>query len=106
MQWYLSWRLPGTYPFSFLTYLRQQAMVFSSKDKAIIENDMKKKAGWYIGYVMRLSSLLHLLKWFKEDGSMKRRRHGSSWLITVTANENAELVEELICSQEDFSRNC
>ena len=37
-------------------------MVFSSKDKAIIENDMKKKAGWYIGYVMRMSSLLHLLK--------------------------------------------
>ena len=31
-----------------------------------------------------------------------KRRTGSGRLITVTADENIELVEELICSQEDF----
>ena len=31
-----------------------------------------------------------------------KRRTGSGRPITVTTNENAELVEELICSQEDF----
>ena len=44
-------RLPGTYPFCFLTYFRQQAMVFSSEDKAIIKTIMKKKAGKPIEYV-------------------------------------------------------
>ena len=48
-----------------------------------------------------LSSAQRLLKRFKEDGSMKIRT-GSGRLITVTTNENAELVEELICLQEDF----
>ena len=31
-----------------------------------------------------------------------KRRTGSGQLITVTTDEIAELVEELICSQEDF----
>ena len=31
-----------------------------------------------------------------------KRRTGSGRPITVTTDENAELVEELICSQEDF----
>ena len=33
-----------------------------------------------------------------------KRRTGSSWPVTITTDENAELVEELICSQEDFPR--
>ena len=32
-----------------------------------------------------------------------KRRTGSSLLITVTTDINAELVEELICSPEEFS---
>ena len=32
-----------------------------------------------------------------------KRRTGSGQLITLTTDENAELVEELICSQEDFA---
>ena len=31
-----------------------------------------------------------------------KRRTGSGWPITVTTDKDAELVEELICSQEDF----
>ena len=101
-------RLPGTYPYRFLTYFRQQAMVFSSKDKAIIKNDYEEKS-WTVYRICKeheskkwvLSSVQHLLKRFKEDGSMKRRT-GSGRPITVTTDENAELVEELICSQEDF----
>ena len=38
-------RLPGIYLFRFLTYFRQQAMVFSSQDKAIIKNDYEGN-GW------------------------------------------------------------
>ena len=36
-------RLPGAYPFRFLTYFRQHAMVFSSEVKAIIKNDYEGK---------------------------------------------------------------
>ena len=105
---HLKKRLPGTYPYRFLTYFRQQAMVFSSKDKAIIKNDYEEKS-WTVYRRCKeheskkwvLSSVQHLLKRFKEDGSMKRRT-GSGRPITVTTDENAELVEELICSQEDF----
>ena len=38
-------RLPGIYLFRFLTYFRQQAMVFSSQDKAIIKYDHEGN-GW------------------------------------------------------------
>ena len=45
-------RLPGTYPFRFLTYFRQQAMVFSNEEKATSKNDFeKRKAGRLIEYV-------------------------------------------------------
>ena len=44
---HLKKRLPGTYPYRFLTYFRQQAMVFSSKDKAMIKNDYEEK-GWTV----------------------------------------------------------
>ena len=101
-------RLPGTYPYRFLTYFRQQAMVFSSEDKAIIKNDYEEK-GWTAYRICKedeskkwvLSSVQRLLKRFKEDGSMKRRT-GPGRPITVTTDENAELVQELICSKEDL----
>ena len=38
-------RLLRTYSFRFLTYFRQQAMVLSSEDKAIVKNDYEEK-GW------------------------------------------------------------
>ena len=98
---HLKKRLPGTYPYRFLTYFRQQAMVFSSKDKAIIKNDYEEKS-WTVYRICKeheskkwvLSSVQHLLKRFKEDGSMKRRT-GSGRPITVTTDENADLVEKL-----------
>ena len=73
-------RLPGTYPFRFLMYFRQHAMVFSSEDKTIIKNDDEEK-GWRAYRIRKkykskewvLSSIQRLLKRFKEDGSMKRR---------------------------------
>ena len=38
-------RLPGTYPFFFLMYFRQEAMVFSSEEKAVIKSNYEEK-GW------------------------------------------------------------
>ena len=91
-------RLPGTYPFRFLTYFRQHAMVFSSEDKTIIKNDYEEKSRTTYRICKEhkskewvLSSVQRLLKRFKEDGSMKRRT-GSGRPITVTTTENSELV--------------
>ena len=39
---------------------------------------------------------------FKEHG-FRKRRTSTGWLITIKTDKNAELVEELICWQEDFS---
>ena len=86
-------------------------MAFSSKDKTIIKNDYEEKS-WTTYRICKehkskkwvLSSVQCLLKRFKEDESMKRRT-GFGQPITVKTNENAELVEELICSQEDFPGN-
>ena len=86
-------RLPGTYPYRFLTYFRQQAMVFPSEDKAVRTAYPIRKAHESKKWV--LSSFQRLLKRFKEDGSMKRRT-GSGRPITVKTDENAELVEERI----------
>ena len=51
--------LPGTYPYRFLMYFRQQAMVFSSEDKGTIKNDYEKK-GWT---AYRISKEHELKKW-------------------------------------------
>ena len=83
-------------------------MVFSNEEKATSKNDFEKK-GWTAYRICKeheskkwlLSSVQRLLKGIKEDGSIKRRT-GSGQLITATTDENAELVEELIYSQEDF----
>ena len=73
-------RIPRTYPYRFLTSFRQQAMVFSSEDKAIIKNDYEEK-GWTAYRIRKqheskkwvLCSVQGLLKRFKEGESMKRR---------------------------------
>ena len=101
-------RLPETYPYHFLTYFRQQVMVFSSENKAIIKSDYVEKS-WTAYRICKqhglkkwvLCSAQGLLKRFKEEESVKRRT-GPGRPITVTTDENAELVEELICSQEYF----
>jgi len=41
-----------------------------------------------------------ILKQFKEDDSIDRRP-GFGRLVTVSTEENGDLVEDLICSQED-----
>ena len=84
-------------------------MVFLSEDKVINKNYYEEK-DWTACQIHKkhdskkwiLSSVQRLLKRLKEDGSMKRRT-GSGRPIPVTTDENAELVEELICSQEDSS---
>ena len=82
-------------------------MVFSSEDKAIIKNDFVEK-GWSSYRICQEHpsknwnrvSVHRLLKRFEKDGSMDRRP-GSGRPVTVTTEENEELVGDLICSQEE-----
>ena len=82
-------------------------MVFSDDDKAVIKNDYVEKGWsayrvckehptkkWYRGSVQRLISQ------FKENGTMKRRP-GSGRPRSAITPENEEIVEQLICSQEE-----
>ena len=82
-------------------------MVFSSDDKAVIKNDYLEKGwtayeickrhpskNWYKGSVQKL------INRFIESGTMNRKP-GSGRPRTVTTPENEEIVEQLICSQED-----
>ena len=82
-------------------------MGFSNDDKAVIKNDYVEKGWtayrickehptkkWYKGSVQKL------LNKFKERGTMDRKP-GSGRPITVTTPENEQIVEELICSQEE-----
>ena len=99
----------GTYPFHFLMFFRQRNMVFPSKSKAITKNYFEEK-GWMVYRVFKqfkskewlLSSAQRLLERFTEYGSMKSKT-SSGRTITVTTDENTELVEELIYSPEEFS---
>ena len=82
-------------------------MVFSSEDKAIIKNDFVEK-GWSLYRICQENpskiwnrvSVHRLLKRFEKDSSMDRRP-GSGRPVTVTTEENEELVGDLICSQEE-----
>ena len=47
------------------------------------------------------TSVKHLLKIFREIGSMDRR-HGSGQPRTISLKGNLDLVEELVCSQEEL----
>ena len=82
-------------------------MVFSDEDKAIIKNDYEEK-GWSAYRIWKEhpakgwveSSVRRLIRKFEATGSMDRRS-GSGRPRTATTEENAEVVEELISSQEE-----
>ena len=85
-------------------------MVFSDDDKAVIKNHYFEKGWsayrickehptkkWYKGSVQRLINQL------KENGTMKRRPGSGRPRFAITP-ENEEIVEQLICSQEESPR--
>ena len=82
-------------------------MDFSDDDKAVIKNDYVEKGWsayrickkhptkkWYKGSVQRL------INQFKENGTMKRRSGSRRPRYEITS-ENEEIVEQLICSQDE-----
>ena len=82
-------------------------MVFTVEDKAVIKNDFLGK-GWNANQICtehptknwNRVSVYRLLKKFKENGSMERKE-GSGRPRAVCTKENEDLVELLVCSQED-----
>ena len=89
---------------SFRHYLF--TMVFSKEDKIIIQNDYEEK-GWSAYKIWKdhssknwtYTSVKRLLKRFKGSGTMNRKEV-SGRPTSVTTEENTDLIEELICSQE------
>ena len=81
-------------------------MVFSKEDKIIIQNDYEEK-GWSAYKIWKdhslknwtYTSVKRLLKRFKDSGTMNRKE-SSGQPRSVTTEENTDLIEELICSQE------
>ena len=84
-----------------------EIMVFSNEEKTIIKNDFNKKQ-WSAYRICKEHptknwnkvSVQRLLNRFKENGSMDRKP-GSGRPRTATTAENEEIVEDLICSQEE-----
>ena len=82
-------------------------MVFSNEEKAVIKNDFNEKQ-WSAYRICKEHptknwnkvSVQRLLNRFKENGSMDRKP-GSGRPRTATTAENEEIVEDLICSQEE-----
>ena len=82
-------------------------VAFSDEDKGVIKNDYEEKK-WSAYRICKehstknweYSSVRRLLKKYKTFGSMERRP-GSGRKRSVTTKENEELVERLICSQEE-----
>ena len=82
-------------------------MVFSDEDKAIIKNDYDEK-GWNAYNIWKNhptkgwveSSVRRLIRRYEETGTMDRQP-GSGRPRTATTDENVEVVEELISSQEE-----
>ena len=80
-------------------------MVFSKQDKIITQNDYEEK-GWSAYKIWKdrpsknwtYTSVKRLLKCFKDD--TMNRKEGSVRSRSVTTEENTDLTEELICSQE------
>ena len=80
---------------------------FTDHDKAIIENDYLEK-GWNAYTIWKEHptkgwdrvSVWRLLDKFIKTGSMDRKK-GSGRPVTATTDENMEVVEDLICSQEE-----
>ena len=82
-------------------------MVLSFEDKIIIQNDYEVK-GWTAYKIWKAhetknwnySSVKRLIKKLKETGTVKRKP-GSGRPVTVCTKENMDMVEELVCSQEE-----
>ena len=81
--------------------------VFSKADKVIIQNNYEGK-GWFAYKIWKdhslkkwtYTSIKRLLKRFKDSGT-RNRKEGSGRPWSVTTEENTDLIEELICSQEE-----
>ena len=82
-------------------------MVFSNEEKVVIKNDFLER-GWYAYKICKEHptkswnrvSIYRLLKRFQEDNSIDWRA-GSGRQRTITTEENKNLIENLISSQED-----
>lgn len=82
-------------------------MVFSDRDKAVIETCVTEK-GWgarrivreFPGKAWNLSSVHRIVKRFRDEGSTSRKP-GSGRPRTATTEEKRSYVEEMIASQED-----
>ena len=83
-------------------------MILTDKQKAVNENYFNEK-GWIAYKIWKEDpsfeccpcvAVYNLIKKIKETGSTERRK-GSGRPVTATAEENASIFEELICSQED-----
>ena len=72
-----------------------EIMVFSNEEKALTKNNFLER-GWNADRICKDFKL----KRFQEDNSMDRRT-GSNRQRTITTEENENLIESLICSQED-----
>ena len=82
-------------------------MVFSDDDKAVMKNDydefgLNAYEIWnrHRAKKWHYSSVKRIIKQYKETGTMDRKK-GSGRPVTVSTEENQELVEDLICSQEE-----
>ena len=81
--------------------------LFPKEDKIIMQKDYEEK-GWSAYKVWKdhssknwtYTSVKRLLKRFKDSGTMNRKE-GSGQPRSVTVEENTNLIEELICSQEE-----
>ena len=84
-------------------------MVFSKEDKIIIQSDYEEK-GWSVYKIWKdhssknwtYTSVKRLLNSFKDSGTMNRKE-GSGVPRSVATEENTNLIEELICSEEEVS---
>ena len=84
-----------------------ETMVFSNGEKAVIKNDFLE-IEWNAYKICKEHptkswnrvSVYILLKRFREDNSMDRRA-GSGRQRTITTEEKENLIENLICSQEE-----
>ena len=82
-------------------------MVLSSADKAVIEACFKEK-GWRGARIVRefpgknwnYKTVNRLIQKLQKTGSVKRLQ-GSGRPRTVSTDENAQLVDDLLCSQDD-----
>ena len=82
-------------------------MVFSNEEKAAIKNVFLER--WWNAYKICKEhptesyirvSVCRILRRFQEDNSVDRIA-GSGRRRTITTEENENLIENLICSQED-----